>query len=138
MHPFDELCLWPCKPFTAGGWHRLCFDRIAVDRSLVGTDPALFGLGSVAEGIVFVFLPALVGPLKSSVWRSLFWLFELVEDASRERLDASVLWRPWHPSAVVFFFSDLVALVDDLLVPLGIGRKGPMVPLDGGIGQHHR
>ena len=34
----------------------------------------------------------------------------------------------------LFFFGDLVALIDDLFVPLGIGRKGPMVALDGRIG----
>ena len=38
----------------------------------------------------------------------------------------------------LFFFGDLVALIDDPLVPLGIGRKRRMVPLDGGIGSHHR
>ena len=33
----------------------------------------------------------------------------------------------------LFFFGDLVSLIDDFLIPLGIGRKGPMVPLDGGL-----
>ena len=32
-----------------------------------------------------------------------------------------------------FFFGDLVALVDDFLIPLGIGRKGQVVALYGGI-----
>ena len=37
-----------------------------------------------------------------------------------------------------FFFSDLVALIDDFFVPLGISRKRRMVPLDGGIRSDHR
>ena len=38
----------------------------------------------------------------------------------------------------LFFFGDLVSLIDDFLIPLGTGRKGPMVPLDGGLRQDHR
>ncbi|MCY4298016.1 MAG: hypothetical protein OXC61_01805, partial [Flavobacteriaceae bacterium] len=49
--------------------HRLCFDRIAVDRSLVGIARKLLDIGFVAEEAVFFFIPALVGRLKSSVWR---------------------------------------------------------------------
>ena len=33
----------------------------------------------------------------------------------------------------LFFFGDLVALIDDFLIPLGIGRKGPMIALHGGL-----
>ena len=43
-----------------------------------------------------------------------------------------------RPLFYFFFFGDLVALIDDLFVPLGIGRKGHVVALDRGIGSHHR
>ena len=43
-------------------WQPLYFDRIAVDRSLVGTDRALFGTDLFVGDLVFVRVLGLVGP----------------------------------------------------------------------------
>ena len=38
----------------------------------------------------------------------------------------------------LFFFGDLVALIDDFLIQFGISRKGHVVALYRGIRQDHR
>ena len=101
---------------------------------------ALFGTDFFVGDLVFARALGLVGPLKSSVWR---WPFGFL--SSSRMLPMKGLTHPFFRGFGVglslfylFFFGDLVALIDDFFVPLGISRKGPMVALHGGLRSDHR